>query len=138
MDVFSLLLKSCGIALLVCVCLCVIGKLEGGISLILRLGGAVAIFCVFSYVLGDTIDAFSEISLLAENNSFVSGTLTVVLKALGIALIAHFCADICRDCGEGTLANGIESVARVAIFTLSVPMLLDILELATEILGLAD
>jgi stage III sporulation protein AD len=67
-------------------------------------------------------------------NSFASRAFGVMLKGLGIALVGRFCSDICRDCGEQTLANGVESVGRIAIFALSVPMLVEILSFAYELL----
>jgi stage III sporulation protein AD len=58
-----------------------------------------------------------------------------MLKGLGVALLGRLCSDICRDCGEQTLASGIESVGRIVIFSLSLPMMSDVLALAGEMLG---
>ncbi len=58
-----------------------------------------------------------------------------VLKALGVALISQICADICRDCGETGAANSVETIAKLEILMLCLPMLSDILETAGEVLS---
>jgi stage III sporulation protein AD len=59
----------------------------------------------------------------------------VALKALGICVISGFVADMCRDAGQGSLASKAELAGRCAIFVLSVPLLISILETATKIIG---
>jgi stage III sporulation protein AD len=58
-----------------------------------------------------------------------------MIKALGIALIGKVCADVCKECGEGGLAQGVETVAGALIFSLSVPILSGILEFAVDVLS---
>lgn len=59
---------------------------------------------------------------------------TVILKALGIALLTELCAEICRECGEGAAATGVELTGKIEILLLSLPLVNEILHLAEELL----
>ncbi len=56
----------------------------------------------------------------------------VALKALGIGYITSFIADACRDCGQTSLALKAELAGKCAIFLLSVPLIISVLEMAVE------
>lgn len=54
----------------------------------------------------------------------------IAVKALGIGYITSFIADSCRDAGQASLALKAELAGKCAIFILSVPLMLSILETA--------
>ena len=62
----------------------------------------------------------------------------VLFKALGIALLSHFCAEICRECGEVAAANGVELTGKIEILLLCLPLIRDILETAQGLLSLGS
>jgi len=127
-------MRACGVAILASVCLAVVGKLSGAYGAVLRIGASLLIFGIFVSVLGKVIGAIENLVSFGEEGNFASRAFGLMLKGLGIALVGRFCSDVCRDCGEQTLAGGIESVGRIAIFALSVPMLVEILSFACELL----
>lgn len=137
-NVFSLLLRACGAAVLASLCLCILGGIGQGWGVLLRMGGAVAVFGIFLYLLKSGISRLEDIGFGVGENDFASEAFVLMLKALGLAVLSKFCADICRDCGEQTLADGVEGVGRVAVFSLSVPIILKILGAAAQILGMAE
>ncbi len=59
---------------------------------------------------------------------------TVLLKIVGIAYIAEFGAEMCRDAGESSIASKIELAAKVIIMTLAVPIVTSLLELLISIM----
>jgi len=59
---------------------------------------------------------------------------TVLLKIVGIAYIAEFGAEICRDAGESSIASKIELAAKVIIMALAVPIITSLLELVISIM----
>lgn len=137
MDSFEIMMRACGVGVLVALCLAVIGRVAGGYGFALRICGAVLLFGIFLLIFGESVDALRAVATTASGNGFAADAFGVMLKGLGVALLGRFCADICRDCGEQTLASGVESVGRIVIFALSLPMLSDILSLAGEILGMS-
>jgi stage III sporulation protein AD len=53
-----------------------------------------------------------------------------MLRVLAVAIVTHVCANICRDCGEGTVAGYLEIGGKVEIIALSLPTLKRLIELA--------
>ncbi len=68
-----------------------------------------------------------------------SGNQTVyfktALKALGIAYLTNFTADICRDFGQSALASMAEFTGKCTIFVLSVPLMCAVLQVALRFAG---
>ncbi|HWS29839.1 MAG TPA: stage III sporulation protein AD [Clostridia bacterium] len=59
----------------------------------------------------------------------------VVLKVIGIAYLAQFAAQTCRDAGEGAIASKVELVGRVLIVTVAVPVVISILNVLGTLLN---
>lgn len=132
----SAVLRAAGIALIALVALLALKGFSNGIGVLLRVGATVLLFGVAVFELSHGIAEIRALSFgIVGENSFVASALGVMLKALGIALVARVCSDICRDCGEGGLASGVETVAGVVIFSLSLPILKEILGFASELLS---
>ncbi len=62
----------------------------------------------------------------------------ILFKALGIALLTQTCAEICRDCSEGSLAQGVETVGKLQILLLSLPLVKELFTLACKLLEWGD
>ena len=62
---------------------------------------------------------------------------TILLKALGIAVLTQSCADICRECGETSAASGVELAGRVELLLLALPLMGEVLEAARQLLTLS-
>ena len=54
----------------------------------------------------------------------------VAIKALGLGYVSSFIADTCRDSGHTSLAAKAELAGKTAIFIISLPLLLTVLEIA--------
>ena len=80
------------------------------------------------------INAVSKPISELNDRLLVSGVKTeyfgIALKAVGIAYITDFVADSCRDAGMTSIASKAELVGKTAIFTLSVPLMMSVLETA--------
>ena len=71
-------------------------------ALILALSFGVIVFLMVLNKLGAIITVFEDVTRSAQVDELYLATL---LKILGIAYIAEFGAQVCRDSGEGTVAN---------------------------------
>ena len=138
MDVFSVVLRACGIGIIVAICIIIVGQLSVGYAVALRIAGALILFGLFLLLLDGALGSMAELMLDGEQGENITNSVSTMLKALGIALLCRFCADICRDCGEGTLAGAVESVGRIAIFALSVPIMLEIIRVAKQMLQMIE
>ena len=131
----ELVLRASGIAIISLVVLFVLKGISGSFASFVKV---CAILLLFYTVIVELAQNVAEIRGLVsdfiDSDSFVGVSLSVMIKALGIALIARVCADICRECGESGLAQGVESVAGVVILSLSLPILSEILTFASDVL----
>jgi stage III sporulation protein AD len=60
--------------------------------------------------------------------------LSTIFKIIGIAYVAEFGAQVCRDAGETSIASKIELAGKVIIMVLAVPILMALLELIVRVL----
>ncbi|WP_251859485.1 stage III sporulation protein AD [Clostridium sp. Marseille-Q2269] len=60
--------------------------------------------------------------------------LTTVFKILGIAYLATFCSEICKDAGENSLASKVEFAGKILILGLAIPILMAVLQSILKIM----
>ncbi len=132
----SVFLKICGIGILASVCVLILG--HGTSSTYVRIGGGVVIFASSALLLSDAVSALSSIAAQAGGTTQTEEIFSLMLRALGISVIGRLCSNICRDCGEGTLAQGIEGAANTVILLMSLPLLSDIVEYARRVLEMGQ
>jgi stage III sporulation protein AD len=60
--------------------------------------------------------------------------LPYLMKSMGISLLSTTAADLCRDSGEGSIANKLELLGKCEIVLLSLPLLKELLMLAQELM----
>ncbi|MBR2721481.1 MAG: hypothetical protein IKC31_05215 [Clostridia bacterium] len=68
------------------------------------------------------------------SNAALLGHAPVLFKALGVAILTELCSQITRDCGEGTLSQGVEAVGKIQILLLCLPLIKELLSLAVGLL----
>ena len=124
------ILKLCGVAIIGLVCASVMRTFKGNVSWlisgatgILIAGGAIA----FLYPIITYIDEIS-------NDTAFSVYIETILKAFGISLISQVTSDVCRDCGENTIAGRVEFAAKACIMLLSLPVVKSLLLVAFEVM----
>ena len=69
---------------------------------------------------------------LISKTNINSGFLKIILKVIGISYIVEFGKSICKDAGEGAIANKIEIAGKVIIISLSVPVLTSLLDIVSK------
>lgn len=113
-DVFF---KICGAALLAVIVIAVLSEVSKSAKIPVKLGGTVLLYGGALLLI---LPLISRLSDMAEGYALVTyGEL--MLKCLGIALIAQIVADLCRDIGEGTAGSIVEMAAKAVILLLALP-----------------
>ncbi|MDA8213194.1 MAG: stage III sporulation protein AD [Clostridia bacterium] len=85
----------------------------------------VAIFLMMLGKIEAVFNVLTDLGSRANVNMIYMGT---VLKIIGIAYIAEFGAQVCRDAGEGVVATKIEFAAKIVVMVMAIPIILAILE----------
>jgi len=125
LKVFALV--ACGVAMLI-----YFKQIKPEFSYLIRL-------CVITAVFGFLISGISSLSdsLTSQFSQFadVSSYIKITLKILGISLATQAVSDICKDCGENALSSLTETVGKVVIVILVLPIAEKLLELSVGLLS---
>lgn len=114
-----------GLALIVTVISVVLKQIRPEIALQLTILAGASIFILLMSKIKVIVDLLQN---LADQANISSYYLLIVLKIVGVAYLAEFGAQICRDAGEGALATKIELAAKVAVIVLAIPIIVAITE----------
>ena len=99
------------------------GKAEYGIYISIAL--SIVVFVGILGHLGTLVEMMQRIGGYINIDSVYINTL---LKMLGITYVSEFSSSICKDAGYQTIAGQIEIFGKLAIFVLSMPILLALLD----------
>jgi len=121
MDIFQIV----GFGLVATTLAVVVKKQRPEIALQLSLVAGVIIFLLMIDKISMVILILGELAAKANINIFY---MTTVLKIIGIAYIAEFGSQVCRDAGESAIATKIEFAAKIIIMVLAIPIIVAILE----------
>lgn len=125
------MIKIAGIVIIALLLSVLLRNYRSEFSLLIVICASIIIFIMISDDLHTIVMRFSEIT------DGVTGTkqyINLMLKVLGIALIAQLLSDLCRDSGESTLATQTETAAKVIILIISFPLFESVIEIVTGLL----
>ena len=92
--------------------------------------GAIILYMIYGKLQG-IINLLQNISNKAGvNTQFLS----LLLKITGIAFLAEFAINICKDAGEGAIASKIEIGSKVIIVSMSIPIISSLLDVILKLL----
>ena len=117
------IVKVCGVGVLCSILCATLGRLVGSIGIAVRLGG-------LALVLGCAVMLLGEISeeVVAIGDGAGGEYVSLMIKGLGIVTLGRICADVCRDCGEGTMASAVETCVKLVVLLLALPSVIGILQ----------
>lgn len=98
--------------------------------LISIIAGVVILIKVLS-PLGEAVGALTDLAVKAQVERYYLDT---VLRIVGIAYLAEFGAQVCRDAGEGSLAGKVELAGKVLIVVLAVPVIGAVVQVVLRLL----
>lgn len=95
------------------------------LAVLLALVAGALIFIHILPKLGQVLTMFEH---LADNSQLSTFYLATLFKIIGVAYIAEFAAQICRDAGQGALAFKVELAAKIGILLLALPIMAAVLQ----------
>ncbi len=84
------------------------------------------------FYLEPVLDFIKELQTLGGLDSNLSG---ILLKAVGIGLVAEIAVLICNDSGNGALGKALQIMATAIILWLALPLMRTLLEIIQRIMG---
>lgn len=124
--------KTTSIVLLAVILGLAVGKTERDISAVLSLVAACIAAGVMVAVLEPVLDYLWELQHLCD---LPDGLIGVLLKAVGIALVAELSAAVCADAGNGLLGRILQMLGGAVVLSLSVPMFRTLMTIIKEMIG---
>jgi len=76
----------------------------------------------------------SAIDALASSAGVDRVYIDIVLRVVGVAYLASFAADTCRDAGEGALASRVELAGNAIILGMASPLIFALLDTVVKVL----
>ena len=124
--------KAAAAVLLTVILSLAIGKQEKDISVLLTMAASCMTAVIAIYYLEPVLDFLRDLETVGN---LQNGLLDVLLKAVGIALVAELAGMACTDAGCGSLGKSLQLLASAAILYLSIPVFRTLLTLIRDILG---
>jgi len=101
------------------------------LSVILSVGVCVMVLVVMLSYLSPVLDFVKTLGSLSGINSEMT---SVVLKAVGVGLVAEMAETVCVDSGNSAMAKTIQMLSAGIILWLSLPVMKSLLDLVRQIL----
>lgn len=100
--------------------------------------GMVLIIAAAAMILGQAVGSVGEVvgflDELADTAGLSPAVLTPVFKTVGIALVSHSAAEVCRDAQEGGLASAVETAGAALALAAVLPLLKTVLGMITGLI----
>jgi len=119
------ILQIVGLGLVVCILAIILRHQKPPMATILSMAAGVIIFFIMMPQITALFNVLRDLAGQAHVSMVYIGT---ILKIVGIAYIADFGSQICRDAGEGALASKIEFAAKVIVLVIAVPIIIAVLQ----------
>ena len=122
-----------GIALITAVAAILVKSTKPELALAVTIAGSVILLLFVLEVFRGSIGIFTEIAEMTGLDATIVKTL---LKMVGIGYLVEFSAGILNDFGQNSLADKLVFCGKILVLILAVPILENILELISDLLGL--
>lgn len=87
------------------------------------------------FLVMDKLDGIiTLLKTISDKASINSTFLTLLIKITGIAFLSEFAVSICKDAGEGAIANKIELGSKIIVISMSIPIISSLLEIILKVL----
>ena len=124
--------KTTALVLLTVILSLSLDKTERDISAVMGIVALCIAACAAVTILNPVLNYLVELQRLFQlPDSLVS----ILMKAVGIALVAELSATICADAGNASLGKMLQILGGAAVLTLSVPMFRTLMTIIKEMIG---
>lgn len=123
--------KIVGLAIIATVLTVVLKNQKPEISLQISVVTGIIIFILIITKLTSVLEV---LNMLARKIDIDLVYITTILKIVGIAYVAEFGAQVCRDAGETAIASKVEFAGKILIMVLAIPILIALFNLILELM----
>lgn len=121
--------KICALVILSAMLCIIIKNLNSSFALPTRFAGILILYGAIILFISPLVEYLGKIM----GNTVSEENIELVLKVLSIAYITQITSDICRDCGENTFASGVDTIGKIEIIILSIPLIDEVIRMSEEL-----
>ena len=125
------IIQVIGLAIIATVIIAVIKAQRPEIAIQISIAAGII---VFTMILGKISAVIELLNSFARKINIDTIYISTLLKIVGIAYIAEFGAEVCKDAGESAIASKVELAGKVMIIVLAVPILTSLMDLIIRIM----
>ncbi len=125
------ILQIVGIGLVATILIVIIRKERPDMALTISLTAGAIIFLL---LIGNIFSIIGVMEDVARKANLDDIYFTTILKVLGIAYIAEFGSQLCKDAGESAIASKIELGGKIIIMILAMPILSALMDVILQII----
>lgn len=125
------IIKIIGIGLISLIIIIIIKQYKPEFSIYISIIAGILIIALSLDKLTGIINILTTLSNKTGINSQYLG---ILLKITGIAILTEFAVSICNDAGESAIATKIDLGGKIIIISISIPIIVALLELIVKIL----
>lgn len=125
------IVKIIGIGLISLIIIIIIKQYRPEFAIYISIASGILIILLSMDKLTGIINILTSLS---NKTGLNSQYLSILLKITGIAMLTEFAVSICNDAGESAIATKVDLGGKVIIISLSVPIIVALLELIVKIL----
>lgn len=129
--------KLFGAAVIAVLFILIIRKQSPDTALSLRLVASVALAAVCIFAITPIVEYVRELSETVGDAEKIGVACEVLLKALGISILTHITATVCRDSGEGSIAYYVELGGKTEILLLSLPLIREMIDMTLSLIEMS-
>ena len=124
-------LKICGIAI-ICAVVCILVKnYQSGFLIPTRISGTIILYSSAIVFLSPLVKY-----LLGIMDGVISAQhIELIIKSMSIAYITQATSEICKECGENSLAMGVDTIGKMEILILAIPLIESLIRMAGELVS---
>ena len=126
-------IKICAISLLSGLIFLIVDKMSSALSFSVKLSALILLGGAIMLMIEPVVSKIYEFSSLSDK---IGEYTDIILKVLGVALLSHISADVCRDCKDSSAANAVILAAKIEILILCLPLVEKIILYAQDILDM--
>lgn len=123
--------KICGLALITVVAFSAVRLWGKNFEIPMKLAAAVVFGGLLVGMARPLVQWIREMLLGSAASEYAQ----LLLSAVGIAALVGVCADLCRACGETTVASYVEMAGRLEILLLCIPLIREVLAAVAALPG---
>ena len=124
--------KTTALVLLTVILSLSLDKTERDVSAVMGIVALCVAACAAVTILNPVLNYLVELQRLFH---LPDDLISILLKAVGIALVAELSASICADAGNASLGKMLQILGGAAVLTLSVPMFRTLMTIIKEMIG---